>query len=77
MPVVHSQLRGKLLADQPSDLTRCGLSHAQFAQDYRTQQWYQLSEAEPVIGPPTEFDFYRSVEGQRQGGVKAKTVATV
>lgn len=77
MPIAHSQLRGKLLAHQPINITRCGLSQAQFAQDYRTHQWYQLTEAEPIIGTPTEFDFYRSVEGQYLDRVKKKTVATV
>ena len=77
MPIAHAQLRGMSITNEPSDIAKCGLSHAQFAQDCRTHQWYQLSTEGPIIGAPTDFDFYRKVEDKRPGVVKEKALAKV
>ena len=66
MSITNTQLRGKRLSDRPSNLVRCGLSHAQFAEGCRTNQWYELSMEGHIIGAPTEFDFYRQIDGERQ-----------
>ena len=53
------RLRGILLPAPPTDVTRCGLSQAGFAQHCATQQWYELSDNGRLIGKPVEFNFYR------------------
>ena len=65
MPIANTELRGKRLSNRPSHIVRCGLSRAHFAEDCRTNQWYELSTEGAIIGVPTEFDFYRPSEGER------------
>lgn len=77
MPIAHAQLRGTPIPNEPIGLVKCGLSHAQFAQDCRTHQWYRLSSEGPVIGAPTNFDFYRDREDKRPEVIKEKAVAKV
>lgn len=64
------------ITNEPTDIARCGLSRAQFAKDCKTRQWYQLSTEGPVIGAPTDFDFYRRVEENRPSTSKEKTLVT-
>ncbi|MEM9009552.1 MAG: hypothetical protein AAGE59_39405 [Cyanobacteria bacterium P01_F01_bin.86] len=77
MPIVDAQIKGLPLTNEPPDVARCGLSLAQFAKDCRTHQWYQLSTEGPVIGEPTDFDFYRNVDENRSGIIKDKALTTV
>ena len=41
------------------------VSRAQFAEDCRANQWYELSMEGHIIGAATEFDFYRQINGAR------------
>ena len=77
MPIAHAQLRGMSIANKPIDIARCGLSHAQFAQDCRTHRWYQLSAEGPIIGSPINFDFYRNVEDKRPSVIQEKALTKV
>ncbi len=77
MPIVHVQIKGMPLPNEPIGVARCGLSLAQFAKDCKTHQWYKLSTEGPIIGAPTDFDFYRKVEDKRPGVVKEKALTTV
>ena len=39
------------------------MTHAKFAKRQVSGEWYELSSQGRRIGAPTEFDFYREVEG--------------
>lgn len=60
MPSIHDPIRGIPLADKPADASRCGMSHASFAQHRTSNRWYELSIEERILGSPLEFDFFRS-----------------
>lgn len=60
---MHTQIRGKLLREQPSNIAKCGLSLAKFAKHCSTHRWYELSTAGQVIGTSINFDFYREADG--------------
>lgn len=58
MPLDTEKLRGKPLPRKPTDLSRCGMSVARYAQHRDTQQWYELTSTGQIIGSPLQVDFY-------------------
>jgi hypothetical protein len=80
MFIMDSQIRGKLLQGQPSNIVKCGLSLAKFAKHCNTNQWYEISTVGQVIGTSINFDFYREADGPDSSVTsesKKKTLATV
>ena len=80
MFIMDSQIRGKLLQDQPSNVVKCGLSLAKFAKHCDTSQWYEISAVGKVIGTSINFDFYCEADGSGSvvaSGSKKKKLATV
>lgn len=67
MSIGHEHVKGVRLTSRPTGVSKCGMSRARFAADYKTQQWYELSTKGGVIGTPTDFDFYRKFEGESAG----------
>ena len=63
MFIMHTQIKGKLLQDQPRNIVKCGLSLAKFAKHCGTSQWYELSSMGQIIGTSINFDFYREADG--------------
>lgn len=77
MLFAYTQIKGLPLTHQPNGITQCGMSGAQFAKNCRTRKWYKISTEGPVIGTPTDFDFYRQVSGKRPEVANEKTLASV
>lgn len=59
MPSTRVPIKGILLKDEPEALTRCGMSHATFAQHRFTSEWFELSDQGQIIGSALDLDFYR------------------
>ncbi len=59
MPSSRESIKGTPLTDKPAGISRCGMSHATFAQHRMTNHWYKLSENGQTIGSPLDLDFYR------------------
>lgn len=74
MPSIQNPIRGIPITHQPVGISRCGMSHATFAQHRTSKQWYELSIDGKIVGSPLEFDFYRFgiTQGQKSRS-KAKT----
>ena len=66
MPLFTDQLRGKPLERKPTEIFRCGMSIAKFAQHRDTNQWFELSNKGNIIGSPLQLDFYTQVEDSGQ-----------
>lgn len=59
MPSNRDQIQGMLLKGKPAEVSRCGMSHAMFAQHRFTSEWFELSNQGQVIGSALDLDFYR------------------
>lgn len=59
MPSTYNPIRGIPLTDKPARVSKCGMSHAVFAQNRTSNRWYALSIEEKILGSPLEFDFYK------------------
>lgn len=57
-------IKGVRITSKPIGIAKCGMSRAKFANDCKTQQWYQLSRQGGVIGTSIDFDFYRKLESE-------------
>lgn len=80
MPPIKETIKGILVTDTPGDVVPCGMSRAKFAKRNKTGEWYELMPQGSVIGTPTEFDFYRQVDGQGpvvSSGLKQKELTHV
>ncbi|NJM68065.1 MAG: hypothetical protein HC851_21555 [Acaryochloris sp. RU_4_1] len=64
MPSTLEPIKGTPLKDKPAGISKCGMSHATFAQHRSSSQWYELSANGQTIGSPIDLDFYRQVQGQ-------------
>lgn len=69
MPSPQGPIKGIPLKDKPEGISRCGMSHATFAQHLFTNQWYELTDNGQVIGSALDLDFYKhdETEGQNPG----------
>lgn len=59
MPSPRDPIKGIPLTDKPEEVSRCGMSHATFAQHRFTNKWFELSDQGQVIGSALDLDFYR------------------
>ena len=74
MPSTRELIKAIPLADKPAGVSRCGMSHATFAQHCFTNKWYELSANGQIIGSPIDLDFYR--HGSQQEPSTRSTVKT-
>ncbi|NJM68642.1 MAG: hypothetical protein HC851_24760 [Acaryochloris sp. RU_4_1] len=58
MPI-SELIKGILLPHKPAGISKCGMSHATFAQHRSSSQWYELSASGQTIGSPLDLDFYK------------------
>ena len=66
MPLLTDKLCGKPLKSKPDEISRCGMSIAQYAQHRDTHQWFELTSDGKIIGSPLQLDFYRQTKGSGQ-----------
>lgn len=59
MPSTREPIKAIPLQDKPAGISRCGMSHATFAQHCFTNRWYELSDQGQVIGSAIDLDFYK------------------
>lgn len=74
MPSTSELIKAIPLTDKPTEVSRCGMSHATFAQHCLTNKWYELSDQGQIIGSPIDLDFYK--HGRQQGPGTRSTVKT-
>lgn len=80
MSIRDGLITGVRITSKPTGILKCGFSRAKFANDCKTQQWYELSIQGGVIGTPTDFDFYRKFDGDNShspSGVPSRGLVTV
>ena len=80
MPSTREPIKAIPLKDKPAGISRCGMSHATFAQHCITSKWYELSDQGQVVGSALDLDFYRPATDQGQSErstVKTKEVSGV
>ena len=62
MSPIREAVRGWPLNTQPKEISKCGMSRAQYAQHRASKQWYKLSPEGRAIDSPLQLDFYRQGE---------------
>lgn len=74
MPSAREMIKAIPLTDKPEGVSRCGMSHATFAQHCFTNKWYELSVNGQIIGSTIDLDFYK--HGSQNGPTTRPTVKT-
>lgn len=59
MTRTREAIKGTPLKKKPAGISRCGMSHASFAQHRFTNEWFELTNQGSFIGLPLDLDFYK------------------
>ncbi|BDM83343.1 hypothetical protein [Acaryochloris marina] len=62
----RNPIKGAPIQGKPAGISRCGMSHAKFAQHRSTKKWFDLSEEGQVIGSALDLDFTDLILSQDQ-----------